>query len=430
MMDGVAAMEMMRKAAQEQAKKQFWAIGNWYALFKLQNFLLVYAMVVIIFYVRFGNDAVFPSMIYVFLFTNLFLIIEVLDDFFADTTHPLGTLFQTFRAVFAERDTRVLFFFSIISLAGHFRFYFCSFLLLDIATLSIKLNSVITAVTRPFADLALTFLFMIFLSFIAACVGMFLFGQEFATYDDQWSSGRGEGAGESEGRPPYCPNLGICFLETIDLGMRSGDIVDSAMDTVSYKDGVVWYHLMLFSLAFFIIIGVIMMNIVTGITIDTFVELREEVKERLEYLQNTSFVSDIERSEYDELGIDFDFEQLTNDHQDMWNYVYFLAHLRNKSPDDYTGPESLCANQIAVFDAAWMPYKASWAKQVKGDLEASSEDEDPTTKMLAEVRADNERRSRALDGTLAKMQSRIDESNATAKDTREGIRELLEAKDL
>ena len=31
---------------------------------------------------------------------------------------------------------------------------------------------------------------------------------------------------------PYCPNLAVCFMQTIDFGLRSGDIADAAMDSL------------------------------------------------------------------------------------------------------------------------------------------------------------------------------------------------------
>lgn len=34
-----------------------------------------------------------------------------------------------------------------------------------------------------------------------------------------------------------CPNLGVCFLNFIDAGLRSGDIVGDSFDDVTYEDG-------------------------------------------------------------------------------------------------------------------------------------------------------------------------------------------------
>ena len=92
---------------------------------------------------------------------------------------------------------------------------------------------------KPYKEFSLTFLFMAFIAFIFASVGLYAFGNEYSTYDDVWS---GETAHLAAGlgapdrvRPAHCPNLMICFFETIEMGIRSGDIVDAAFDTVSCK---------------------------------------------------------------------------------------------------------------------------------------------------------------------------------------------------
>ena len=103
-------------------------------------------------------------------------------------------------------------------------------------------------------------------------------------------------------------------------------------------------------------------DIVTGIIIDTFSSLREDTKNRMEYMLNTAFISDLERADYEELGPEFKFDKLQTVDQDMWNYVLFMAHLRAKPSDSYSGAESEIARQIAAQDPSWFPDKKSWQK--------------------------------------------------------------------
>merc|ERR1711988_1434391 len=107
---------------------------------------------------------------------------------------------------------------------------------------------------------------------------------------------------------PTCPNLAMCFFETLDVGMRTGDIVGEAMDSVTYRDGLTYADRVLFGIVFFFLLGVILFDIVTGIIIDTFSSLREETVDRL----------------------------ILED-QPMWNYVLFMAYLRQKDSDSYSG---------------------------------------------------------------------------------------------
>merc|ERR1719198_1563614 len=131
----------------------------------------------------------------------------------------------------------------------------------------------------------------------------------------------------SEDGPNHCANLAMCFFATLDIGMRTGDIVGNAMDSVSYQDGLTYADRVLFGIVFFFLLGVILFDIVTGLIIDTFSNLREDTANRLAYMLNTAFISDLERADYEEHGPDFKFDKLNAD-QNTWNYVYFMAYLR------------------------------------------------------------------------------------------------------
>ena len=90
-------------------------------------------------------------------------------------------------------------------------------------------------------------------------------------------------------------------------------------------------------------------------------------------LKNSSFIADIDRATYDELGMNF--EELNESDQSMWKYVYLLAHLRTKPEDDFTGAETMIFNAIEKGDISWMPEKISWQMQMK-NVAADLEDTD------------------------------------------------------
>ena len=179
-----------------------------------------------------------------------------------------------------------------------------------------------------------------------------------------------------------------------------------------------------FSLLFYLLMGVIMMNIVTGITIDTFGALREETNARAAYMSNTAFVSEFTRNEYSDLGVDFSFDRLIDEEQHLWNYVYFLCHLRLKDPAEYTGPETMVWRFIQKSDPQWMPFKLTWAVQVDGDNRAADDaaSEDPTQRAIAAVdkavqRISSEQRAsrEVADGQHTQTQRELAELKATLK---------------
>ena len=78
----------------------------------------------------------------------------------------------------------------------------------------------------------------------------------------------------------------------------------SPQDGLTYADRVLW------GLLFFLVVGVILFDIVTGIIIDKFSELRERTLHRFRTLRDVGFISDIGRSEYEERGPEFKFDKL------------------------------------------------------------------------------------------------------------------------
>merc|ERR1711998_181013 len=176
---------------------------------------------------------------------------------------------------------------------------------------------------------------------------MYFFGEQMQTWsDDMVFEGSVNGRGKVNGTMSFdyeiktCKNLALCFFNTLDVGMRTGDLSGNAMDTVTYKDGLLYADRVLYGLVFFLFLGVILFDIVTGIIIDTFGALREETANRIEYLRDTAFISEIERSDYEEHGAEFKYEKLEGEDQHKWNYIFYIAHLRLKDPMFYTGSES------------------------------------------------------------------------------------------
>lgn len=148
--------------------------------------------------------------------------------------------------------THVLLLVSVLmGLRWHFFFSLC---LLDILTFSESLAIVITAVTRPARQLAFTaWLFLI---------ALLIFG----TFSIQFF-------GASHFIEPCTTRL-QCFWWVLYYGFQGGAIW-SALDPISAKGyGGYFGARLVFDLGFYVILGILLFNLVTGIIIDTFTELR------------------------------------------------------------------------------------------------------------------------------------------------------------
>lgn len=82
------------------------------------------------------------------------------------------------------------------------------------------------------------------------------------------------------GEIDVCNTLRSCFFYTLNLGLRNGGGLADSMEPYEYgKEGKFGLKL-LFDLSYFMIVNVICLNIVFGVIIDTFGEMRGESVER------------------------------------------------------------------------------------------------------------------------------------------------------
>ena len=373
----------------------FHRIGDWQCLRPWLTALALYLVFGWILYYAYGSTALFDRNYLVGLVGLALWLLRLLNHFFKEADHHVAFTFCTTFTALTEQRTLALIIFTACMCAGMVRWYLCPLALLDIVTLSERLQTVLNSVIKPVDDLVRVFLLMIFVIYIFSTIGLWTFGTMFEFWDDDLSleahiaqnASTGdvtiEGAIEQASLVNTCPNLALCFFTVLDEGMRTGDIVSGAIDEATYQDGRTYADRMVYGIFFFLIVGVILFDIVTGVIIDTFSALRELKNERIDTMKNVAFISDIERAEYEKLGPHFKFEKLRHEDQHIWNYVLYIAHLRLKDPTLYTGPESAIAKKLESLDVSWLPDKTCWQMQIEPT--SSNDVDDPTTRILKEL---------------------------------------------
>jgi hypothetical protein len=285
--------------------------------------------------------------------------------------------YLTFYSILLEFEVSVPVIMCFLAQSGQKRFYYASILLVDIVFINSSLKNVMKAVTTNAFDIFMTLLLMFSVVFIFASFGIWQFGQfvQFPGDDDEILNAN-NGAAE-DGILYNCPNLAVCFLHFLDMGLRTGDIVDVAFTDVTwnYPSMPAWIGRIIYAFSFFFVVGVILFNIVAGIIIDAFGGLREKAQERQALLRNESFIAGIERSTYEENG--WHFADLNAEEQAKWDYVFFLEYLDEKNEDEYTGAESHIQRKLNEGNPAWLPDRQSWRLQLKHGAGSLDEEDMP-----------------------------------------------------
>ncbi|KAM9343195.1 inositol 1,4,5-trisphosphate-gated calcium channel ITPR3 [Pholidichthys leucotaenia] len=149
-----------------------------------------------------------------------------------------------------------------------------------------------------------------------------------------------------------CDTLLMCIVTVLNHGLRNGGGVGDVLRKPS-KNEPLFPARVIYDLLFYFIVIIIVLNLIFGVIIDTFADLRSEKQKKEEILKTTCFICGLERDKFDNKTVSFE-EHIKLEHN-IWNYLYFIVLLREKNKTDYTGPESYVAHMIKNNNLDWFP---------------------------------------------------------------------------
>uniref|UniRef100_A0A452U656 Inositol 1,4,5-trisphosphate receptor n=1 Tax=Ursus maritimus TaxID=29073 RepID=A0A452U656_URSMA len=252
---------------------------------------------------------------------------------------------------------------SVLGLFVHELFY--SILLFDLIYREETLFNVIKSVTRNGRSILLTALLALILVYLFSIVGFLFLKDDFILEVDRLPGNHSGGLAAQGCRPPSCPSctahlgegrggrgLGLGGGTVMNHGLRNGGGVGDILRKPS-KDESLFPARVVYDLLFFFVVIIIVLNLIFGVIIDTFADLRSEKQKKEEILKTTCFICGLERDKFDNKTVSFE-EHIKFEHN-MWNYLYFIVLVRVKNKTDYTGPESYVAQMIKNKNLDWFP---------------------------------------------------------------------------
>uniref|UniRef100_A0A8C2APQ8 Inositol 1,4,5-trisphosphate receptor n=1 Tax=Cyprinus carpio TaxID=7962 RepID=A0A8C2APQ8_CYPCA len=155
-----------------------------------------------------------------------------------------------------------------------------------------------------------------------------------------------------DGTERVCDTLLMCIITVLNHGLRNGGGIADVLRKLS-KEEPMFPARVVYDLLFFFIVIIIVLNLIFGVIIDTFADLRSEKQRKEEILKTTCFICGLERDKFDNKTVSFE-EHIKSEHN-MWHYLYFLVLVKVKDPTEYTGPESYVAQMIKEKNLDWFP---------------------------------------------------------------------------
>ncbi|KAG8235390.1 hypothetical protein J437_LFUL009249 [Ladona fulva] len=142
-----------------------------------------------------------------------------------------------------------------------------------------------------------------------------------------------------------CDSLVMCIVTTLNQGLRNGGGIGDILRAPSSKEAL-FVARVVYDLLFFFIVIIIVLNLIFGVIIDTFADLRSEKQQKELILKNTCFICGLNRSAFDNKTVSFE-EHFKCEHN-MWHYLFFIVLVKVKDPTEFTGPESYVYAMVKV----------------------------------------------------------------------------------
>eukprot|EP00933_Yihiella_yeosuensis_P032397 TRINITY_DN25988_c0_g1_i1.p1 TRINITY_DN25988_c0_g1~~TRINITY_DN25988_c0_g1_i1.p1 ORF type:complete len:743 (-),score=125.76 TRINITY_DN25988_c0_g1_i1:87-2315(-) len=254
-----------------------------------------------------------------------------------------------------------------------------SLLVADFFAQSPTLQTVLSGIVKPAQQLWMTFLGATIVSYVYAAIGMRYFRKDFGPYCDQ--------------------NIVVCTSSILYMGTRGGIVGLSAMMTPVMPQDDGWGGRATYDVSYFIIFGIMLLNTIVALIVDSFQTLRREASAREDNLETQSFISCIDRKFIESVaqhkGIADGFHHHEEVRQPKWDYMAFIFYIHEKDVQDYTGPEQTIRQMLSAKDVQWLPIGRS--KILDGKSDQSEEDgvirvEKQNTKILGSLSAGKEQR--------------------------------------
>ncbi|XP_041446733.1 inositol 1,4,5-trisphosphate receptor type 1 isoform X2 [Xenopus laevis] len=262
--------------------------------------------------------------------------------------------------------------------------FFYSLLLFDLVYREETLLNVIKSVTRNGRSIILTAVLALILVYLFSIVGYLFFKDDFILEVDRlhnetiFTENGGtmtsellypevcrlgsdtnctqeelvQGTEEEEEKEHTCETLLMCIVTVLSHGLRSGGGVGDVLRKPS-KEEPLFAARVIYDLLFFFMVIIIVLNLIFGVIIDTFADLRSEKQKKEEVLKTTCYICGLERDKFDNKTVTFE-EHIKEEHN-MWHYLFFIVLVKVKDSTEYTGPESYVAEMIKDRNLDWFP---------------------------------------------------------------------------
>eukprot|EP00347_Sterkiella_histriomuscorum_P015845 403355467 len=201
------------------------------------------------------------------------------------------------------------------SIGGIFYPILFSLLLLEIIIQIPLLYNVVQAIVQNRKQILFTLLLLLVIVYIYSFIA-------FISFRDTYINSETNKDATLNG---YCHTLGFCFTSTLNNGLRSGGGIGDQLEQLTKDDGYYWGRYA-FDLTFYIMIIILLLNLIFGIIIDAFAEMRDKRNQIEQEVKEKCFICGNSRTIFESKKRSF-LDHIMREHN-VFAYIYYILYLK------------------------------------------------------------------------------------------------------
>ena len=217
-----------------------------------------------------------------------------------------------------------------------------AFTLLAIIDLNQTLKGITLSIKLRGPELLASFLLLIFLVYFYSNIGFFYLNDNFKADI------------ENDIPDNYCLCLSFCFMTNFDAGIRARGGAADQMVRISFeRNGSLYYLRLIYDISYFLICIIIMIDLVFGIILGTFSDMREKERKHDSDKINNCFICHINRETVEKRKEDFKLHRDKKHY--LWNYVDYMIFLKFSEIHELNAMNSFARHNLDLKNICFLP---------------------------------------------------------------------------
>jgi hypothetical protein len=157
-------------------------------------------------------------------------------------------------------------------------------------------------------------------------------------------------------------------VSTANNGLRARGGIGEALGseykgTFELPENETYWQRVVFDFTFFVVVMILLLNVIFGIIIDAFGNMREHENRLLDDIENKCYICGLAKFELDTKGEGW-YRHIYESHN-LYNYLYFLIYLEKKDIGDCSGVEKFAKELSQKNDISFFPISRSMSIEAR-----------------------------------------------------------------